>query len=224
MSKKVLVIAVHPDDETLGCGGTILKHINEGDEVFWLTITSVKNATNYPVHIIRKRAEEILIVKQQYGFTNSFHLEFTTTKLEEYSKGELINAISSVISDVKPKIIYAQHPGDAHSEHKATFDAVYSCTKSFRYPYIKEVYTMETLSETEFSAPYIQNVFTPNYFVDISPFLQKKIEIMNIFTSEIGEHPYPRSNRNIKALATLRGAQAGVNYAEAFMCLKYIRE
>ena len=82
---------------------------------------------------------------------------------------------------------------------------------------------METISETDFSAPFIQNQFIPNYFVDISSFLKKKIEIMNIYESEIGLHPFPRCVDNIVSLSKLRGSQAGVSNAEAFMCLKYIR-
>jgi hypothetical protein len=97
-----------------------------------------------------------------------------------------------------------------------------ACTKSFRYPFLKKVLLYECISETEFAPAIPERVFQPNYFVDISTFLNKKLEIMTRFESEVGEHPFPRSLRNIEALATYRGATAGVEYAEAFQLVKMI--
>jgi LmbE family N-acetylglucosaminyl deacetylase len=94
-----------------------------------------------------------------------------------------------------------------------------ACTKSFRYPFVKKVMTYECISETEFGAAVPERTFVPNYFVDISKQLRAKQEIMKIYSSEIGKHPFPRSLRNIEALATFRGATAGVEYAEAFQLL-----
>ena len=111
---------------------------------------------------------------------------------------------------------------DAHSDHRVVFDAVMSCTKSFRYPYVKKVLMYECLSETEFAPILPERVFQPNYFVDISDFIGNKIEIMKIFESELGEHPFPRSIKNIESLAIYRGATVGVNFAEAFQLIKYI--
>ena len=135
---------------------------------------------------------------------------------------ELISKISSIINKVKPNIIYLPFKGDVHSDHKYIFDAAYSCTKIFRHPFIKKLYMMETLSETEFSLSTKEDSFVPNVFVDISEFMDKKIELMNIYESEMGEHPFPRSERNIRALATYRGATSGCDYAESFMLLKEI--
>lgn len=221
--KNILVIAVHPDDETLGCGGTLLRHVAEGDAVHWLTITAAKEEQGYAKALIETRAQELKAVHQAYAFESAIHLDFATTRLDEYPMGELVGAVAGVFRQVQPQVLYLQHGGDAHSDHAVTFQAAYSCTKSFRYPYLKEVYAMETLSETEFSAPLVGQAFLPNHFVDISPYLEAKLDIMQLYKSEVGEHPFPRSLRNMRALATLRGAQAGVEYAEAFMCLKYIR-
>jgi LmbE family N-acetylglucosaminyl deacetylase len=135
---------------------------------------------------------------------------------------ELIGKISKVINDVKPNIIYLPFKGDVHSDHRKIFEAAYSCTKSFRYPFIKKIYMIETLSETEFAPSTKEDSFIPNIFVNISEYMDKKIEIMKVFESEIAEHPFPRSERNLKALATLRGATAGCEYAESFMLLKEI--
>jgi LmbE family N-acetylglucosaminyl deacetylase len=124
---------------------------------------------------------------------------------------------------VQPNIIYLPFKGDVHSDHRKIFEASYSCTKSFRYPFIKKIYMMETLSETEFATSTKEDCFIPNVLVDISGHMEKKIEIMKIFKSEIAPHPFPRSERNLRALATFRGAAAGCDYAESFVLLKEIQ-
>ena len=135
---------------------------------------------------------------------------------------ELISKISSIVNKVKPNIIYLPFKGDVHSDHKYIFDAAYSCTKVFRYPFIKKIYMMETLSETEFSLSTKEDSFVPNVFVDISEYMDRKIEAMKIYESEMGDHPFPRSERNLRALATYRGATSRCNYAESFMLIKEI--
>ena len=219
---KILVIAVHPDDETLGCGGTLLKHKANGDEIHWLIATDIKESEGYGISTIKKRNKEITKIEDLYGFTSVNKLGLSTTKVDTYSMSVLVSKISSVIDRIKPDIIYLPFKGDVHSDHKYIFDAAYSCTKIFRHPFIKKLYMMETLSETEFSLSTKEDSFVPNVFVDISEFMDKKIKLMNIYESEIGKHPFPRSERNIRALATYRGATSGCNYAESFMLLKEI--
>ena len=219
---KILVIAVHPDDETLGCGGTLLKHKANGDEIHWLIATDIKESEGYGISTIKKRNKEITKIEDLYGFTSVNKLGLSTTKVDTYSMSVLVSKISSVIDRIKPDIIYLPFKGDVHSDHKYIFDAAYSCTKIFRHPFIKKLYMMETLSETEFSLSTKEDSFVPNVFVDISEFMDKKIELMNIYESEIGKHPFPRSERNMRALATYRGAASGCDYAESFMLLKEI--
>jgi N-acetylglucosamine malate deacetylase 1 len=218
MKNKVLIIAVHPDDETLGCGGTLLKHKANGEEIHWLICTTIdKNHSYYEI-----REKEIELAAKMYNFDSVHNLRLQTMQVDEYSMSELINQISSVVNEVKPNIIYLPFKGDVHSDHRKIFEASYSCTKSFRYPFIKKIYMMETLSETEFAPSTKEDSFIPNVYVDISEFFEKKIEIMKLFESEIAEYPFPRSERNLKALATLRGATSGCEYAESFVLLKEI--
>ena len=219
---KILVIAVHPDDETLGCGGTLLKHKANGDEIHWLIATDIKESEGYGISTIKKRNKEITKIEDLYGFTSVNKLDLSTTKVDTYSMSVLVSKISSVIDRIKPDIIYLPFKGDVHSDHKYIFDAAYSCTKIFRHPFIKKLYMMEALSETEFSLSTKEDSFVPNVFVDISEFMDKKIKLMNIYESEIGKHPFPRSERNMRALATYRGAASGCDYAESFMLLKEI--
>lgn len=220
---KVLIIAVHPDDETLGCGGTLLKHKSNGDEIHWVIATDIKVSQGFKKEVVDNREKEIEEVKNLYDFDSVNRLGLSTMKVDEHNMSELIERLSKVINDVQPNIIYLPFKSDVHSDHRHIFDAAYSCTKSFRYPFIKKIYMVETLSETEFSPSTKEDAFVPNVFVDISRFMDKKIEIMKIFESEMAEHPFPRSERNLRALATLRGATAGCEYAESFVLLKDIR-
>jgi len=217
---KVLIVAVHPDDETLGCGGTLLKHKSNGDEIYWLIITGLDD--RFDKSIIEKRKKEIQLVKKTYDFNRIYQLDFPTMRVDEFSMSELIGKISNVFNEVKPNIVYLPFKSDVHSDHRKVFEASFSCVKTFRYPFVKKVLMMETISETDFAPATKEDIFVPNVFVDISNFFDKKIEIMKIYESELGIHPFPRSLETIEALAKVRGAQAGCKYAESFMLLKEI--
>ena len=134
----------------------------------------------------------------------------------------LVSAISAIFSQVQPDTVYLPFKSDVHSDHRKIFEAAYSCTKSFRYPSIKKVLMMETLSETEFAPATKEDCFIPNVFIDISAYFDKKCAILGLYQQELGLHPFPRSIRNVTALATLRGATSGCDYAESFMLLKEI--
>ena len=218
MNNIVLIVATHPDDETFGCAGTLLKHKDNGDEIHWLICTETDSNNDF--YNIRK--EEIKEVSKLYEFDSVFNLRLKTTKVDEYPMSEIVGKISKVVEEVKPNIIYLPFKGDVHSDHKVIFSASYSCTKSFRYPYIQKIYMMETLSETEFAPSTKEDSFIPNTFINISKYIDRKILIMNVFKSEVSEHPFPRSEKSLRALNTLRGSTAGCNYAESFVLLKEI--
>jgi len=219
---KILFIAPHPDDETLGCGGTILKHKAAGDKTYWLIITGISEENGYAKKTVASRKQEIEMISKRYNFDGVFQLNLPTTKLDTIPRNRLIESVSGVIHDLKPGTVYMPNRNDVHSDHTITFDAVMSSAKTFRCPFIKKILSYEVPSETEFSLPLQNCTFAPNNFSDISSYLNKKIAIMRMYRSEIGKHPFPRSIENIKALATFRGATAGVKYAEAFMVLKEI--
>lgn len=203
--ERVLVVALHPDDETLGCGGTLLRHKDEGDSIYWLIATQVNSKSEF----YNTRENEIEKVSQMYGFDGVYKLGFQTMHIDEYSMSELIGKISKVVSEVKPSVMYLPFKGDVHSDHRKFFEAAYSCTKSFRYPFIKKVYMMETLSETEFAPSTKEDSFVPNVFVDITKYIDKKCQIMSVYKSEIADLPFPRSIENIRALAIYRGCTLG---------------
>jgi len=219
---KILVIAPHPDDETLGCGGTLLRHCAAGDELHWMIMTKITEEIGFNKDSIIARRKEIDMVADQYQFSSVYQTHFVTTRLDMVAKSELVAEVSGFIRKVKADTIYIPYRNDIHSDHMAVFDAVASCTKSFRYPFVRRVRVYETLSETEFSISSNNNGFHPNLWMDISPYLDKKIEIMSLYEGEMSKHPFPRSEKNIRALATLRGATVGVDAAEAFISLKEI--
>jgi LmbE family N-acetylglucosaminyl deacetylase len=220
--KRVIVISAHPDDEILGVGGTLLKHKSNGDELAWLIITSVDEKFGFSKERVSTRVDEIARVTKCVGFSKVYQFKFPTMGLSSSTVNEMIPKISSIFMEFEPEIVYVMNRSDAHSDHRYTFEAVAACTKSFRYPFIKKVLMYECISETEFAPQLSENVFIPNYFVDITEFLSTKIQIMEIYKSELFEHPFPRSIANIKALATFRGATIGVIYAEAFQVIKII--
>lgn len=220
--KKVLVLAVHPDDETLGCGGTLLKHKAEGDDIYWLIATSMKEESGFIRTQIEERAREIDTARRMYGFDDVICLDIPAAQSDMVGMNLIIRKIADIFDKLKPEIIYLPFMHDIHSDHRILFYAAYSCTKIFRYPFIKRVLMMETISETETAPPAKETNFVPNYFVDISEYLDKKLEIMEVFKGECGIHPFPRSARTVTALATVRGALAGCDFAEAFMVLREI--
>lgn len=217
---KVLVISVHPDDETLGCGGTTLKHRDNGDEIFWLILTKADKSVGFTDDFLLKREREIKTVSDLYGFKETIKLDFMTTKLHLVDFNVMITAISKVINHIKPQIVYMNNRSDIHTDHQIAAKAILSCTKSFRYPFIERILMYECISETEMAAPFPENIFIPNVYSDISNYIDKKIEIMKVYESELQKPPLPRSPENIKALARFRGASCGVNYAEAFMLVR----
>lgn len=220
--RTVLVVAPHPDDETLGCGGVILRHLAEGDRVHWVIATCMTPGGGYKADEIERRGWEIAEVRERYGFQRVHALDFQTTRLDAVPMADVIESFSRVIADAKPQVLYMPCRGDIHTDHKVVFDAVASCTKWFRTPSLERVLAYETISETNFGLSAEGMNFHPNVYVDITSYLKSKIEIMKIYSGEMSPFPFPRSDEAIRALAALRGAESGFAAAEAFMLLKEV--
>jgi len=216
---KILVIAPHPDDETLGCGGTLLKHKNQGDEIYCLLITNIKLEDDWDKHVIDRRQKEIEMVSKRFAFSKVFKLDYSTAKVDQVPTFQLVSKIANVFREVEPETVYINFWDDVHTDHKVIFQAAYSCTKSFRHAYVKEVLTYETISETDYSPSNNAFAFIPNYFVDITDTIDKKLSIMEIYKSEVMNDYGPRSLSSIRALNRYRGSRINVEYAEAFILL-----
>lgn len=216
----ILVVSPHPDDETLGAGGTLLKEKQLGHSIFWLNITDMKEEYGWAPEKVIHRHNQIERVRNFYAFDGFYNLALPTTKLKNIDEGEIIGKIKSVYDEVKPEWVIIPGLYDAHSDHHVVFNCCMAAAKTFRAPYIKRITTMEILSETDFG--FQNDKFVPNLFVDISGTLDKKIEAMRIYDTEIEEMPFPRNTENIKALASIRGGQSMCMYAEAFVVVKQI--
>jgi len=217
--KKVLFIAPHPDDETLGCGGTILKHKANGDQIYWLIVTSSAGDDL----LNKKYIRQINIVNEAYEFLNFKKLSFQSAFIDREPLINVIKEIGKYVLENSIEIMYVPYRNDAHSDHQVVFDASIACSKSFRYPSVKSIRAYETLSETNFNIKPNGNCFRPNLYIDISEFVEKKIKIFRYYETEIGKYPFPRSEECIESLWKLRGSEAGVLAAESFMILKEIQ-
>jgi LmbE family N-acetylglucosaminyl deacetylase len=220
--KRILVISPHPDDETLGCGGTLLRYKKMGSRIFWMNIADRREEYEFSKQEVIQGEKETETVRSMYDFDKFINLSLRPMFLDTYPLNEIISEVSGVINSVKPDTVILPFSGDTHSDHRVVFQAAYPCTKVFRYPFIKRILMMEIISETDFAPPVSGSCFIPNYFVDISEFIDKKLEIMKKYKGEMGAHPFPRSGKNIRALAVQRGAQSGCKYAEGFMLLKAV--
>jgi len=220
---KVLAISAHPDDETLGCGGTLLKHGAMRDALYWVTATQA-HGPHWSEELVRRKGAEVNRVAEAYGMQNHFQLPFPTVRLDTVPQIDLIDRIREIIQEVKPEQVFLVHDGDVHTDHHAVFVAALSVLKSFymRKWGVRRILCYETLSSTEAAPPQSFRQFVPNVFHDITSFLERKIEIMGLFETEAQQDPLPRGPSAIRALARYRGATVGVEYAEAFMLIREV--
>jgi LmbE family N-acetylglucosaminyl deacetylase len=200
----------------------MLRHIDQGNNVYWLIVSHISVELGFSEEKVERREHEIQEVAATYGVENTINLGFPTTRLDAEPMTTLVDAVGEVFHEVEPEQVYIPYRNDIHTDHAVVFDAVASCTKSFRYPSVQRVLAYETLSETDFSLDPDSDTFRPQVFIDIKGYLERKISIMKLYKDEIGTHPFPRSPSSIRALATLRGAAAGTEAAEAFALLREI--
>ena len=219
--KRVLVVAPHPDDETLGVGGTIAKYSAQGDEVFVLMVSG-----HLPPIYSRKAYEET--VSEAYsafsvlGVKESEFLEIPATMIGDQPLHEVNARISKVVNDFNPHIVLCPYP-DRHIDHRLVFDSVMVSTRPVGVGKdIEIVAAYETLSETHWNAPHIEPNFTPNWVVDISDHISKKLNALECYKSQISEFPGPRSIEAVEALAKFRGTQAGFGYGEGLHIVRMI--
>ncbi len=218
---RVLVCSAHPDDETLGCGGAILLHAQAGDEVVWLIATESWSPRWDPDMIARKEAE-IAAVADYYGFAEVVRLGLPASRLDELSFGEVLDPVGRAIAEAAPDEIYTVHGGDVHGDHQVLAEAVWRSLKPFRSGHgVRRVLSYETLSSTDQAAASARS-FRPTMFRDITSVIDGKIEAMALYASEHLPVPAGRNAESIRALARVRGAAAGVPYAEAFMLLRQV--
>ena len=214
-----LVVAPHPDDEVLGPGGTLLRRRAEGGDIGWAIMTEMTVDSGWSQEAISRRRSEIEETRSFFAFSFVDELKFPTSSLDQIPFLRMVERLTKTIKEFEPNEIFVPHHSDAHSDHRITFDIVSSCSKWFRQPNLRRVLSYETVSETGFSL-ISDNSFRPNWYVNIEKYLQDKLKALNIYQSEIGDAPFPRSEENLVALASFRGSSSGFKFAEAFQLMR----
>ena len=221
MSKKVLVVAPHPDDEVLGCGGVMARHAAAGDEVHVAVVTrghpDVFSADS--VDRVRNEAKDAHSI---LGVRSVRYLEFPAPRLDTIPRHQIADAVAGMIRELGPEIIYVPHHGDMHFEHGMTYEACLVAARPGRQPVVRRILAYETPSETDWSPPVSGSAFQPTVYIDIESQLEKKLRAMACFASQLQPSPHPRSLINLEAVARCRGAAAGLHAAEAFMLVREI--
>lgn len=219
MSKRTIVVAPHPDDEVLGVGGTLLRRKAEGGRVAWLIMTSISTEAGWTERQVAQREDEIRRISEIFRFDDVYRSDFVPSQLDRVPMSDLVARIGKAFRSFEPEEVFLPHSSDAHTDHSVVFTAAVACTKWFRFPSVMRVYAYETVSETDFGLGRVPS-FRPNVFVDIGPFLQIKIDAMEVYSSEVRAFPFPRCPDTLRALAALRGAASGFVAAEAFELLR----
>lgn len=212
---KVLVFAPHNDDEVLGVGGTIAKYVEQGDEVFICEVTSGKD---------QKRLENIkneaLLAHEILGVKDTYFLDLPVVGLADIPTKDLNSGILKIVNEVKPNIAYIPHKGDMHIDHKLVAESAMVALRPVNNPELEKILSYETLSETEWNIPSADNIFVPNVWSDISNTINKKIDAMKCYKSQLYDFPHPRSLKAIEALSNYRGSTINVQNAESFMLIR----
>ena len=225
--KKILIIAAHPDDEVLGCGGIIAKYSQSND--IFIAILGEGISSRYQTRDEVKE-KELLDLKQQsrevgkfLGVKENLFFDFPDNQFDSVPLLKIVKKIEGVIEKVRPEIIYTHHSGDLNIDHRIIFQAVLTATRPVNNCPVKEIYSFEVPSSTEWSFQKINGPFLPNVFEDISETWEKKIQAMRMYKTEIKEFPHPRSEQAILAIAKKWGSTAGLKYAEAFELIRAFR-
>jgi len=221
MSKTILVVAAHTDDEALGCGGTIARHVAEGDQVHLLFMTDgvgSRDGLDEAAEARQKAAQQAALV---LGVSSSTNLNFPDNCMDTVALLDLVKEIEAKIQAIQPQVIYTHHLGDLNIDHQITHKAVLTACRPQPNFCVKEIYAFEVLSATEWNSPNTQP-FVPNVFIDITNHLPTKIKALQAYAEEMREAPHSRSFEHIEVLAKHRGYTVGVEAAEGFMLVRKV--
>lgn len=226
---KVVVVAAHPDDEVLGCGGTIARHVADGDQV--TTIIVAEGSTSRQASRDRQSdADSLSVLKQaacranaKLGVDDVRFLEFPDNRLDEVSRLDLVKALESELSDLRPDCVYTHSAADLNIDHQLIHEAVLTACRPIPGQVTKTILCFEVASSTEWRGAGGAAPFVPNWFVDISAHLEAKASALQEYAAEMRPWPHARSLESLDALAKWRGASIGVGAAEAFQLARYLR-
>ena len=216
---RVLVLAAHPDDEVLGMGGTLAVHTGRDDVVRVLVVTD-GSSTQYPgdSETRLRKEEEALRAAAELGVMDYVHLDLPDMRLDTLPHVEVNEIVEKHVADLSPDVVYTPHP-DVNLDHRVLFDSVAVATRPSPGQPVRRLLTYAPTSSTEWT-PAPLDWFVPNWFVDVTATLERKLAAFAHYETERREYPHPRSERAIRAAAELYGASCGCEYAEPFVLVR----
>lgn len=220
--KKILIVAAHPDDEVLGCGGTIAKHISEGNEVHVVFMSDgVSSRNRFSDAQLQNRKTAAKLVQSLLGITSLNFLDLPDNKMDSLPLLDITKKLETIIENIKPSVVFTHHYNDLNIDHSLTNSAVMTACRPLPNSTINEIYGFEILSSTEWSNSQ-KGVFRPTYFVDISKHFKKKLNAVMIYEDEMKKSPHSRNIKHVEVLAQHRGNSVGVFMSEAFEVYRII--
>ncbi|WP_343517619.1 PIG-L deacetylase family protein [Sphingomonas sp.] len=217
----VLVVAPHPDDEVLGCGGTIARLAADGHDVH-VAIVTRGAAPRYREADVERVRQEAAAAHALLGVARTHYLDHPAAELDRVPHAELNAAMGALFGEVEPDTLFLPFVGDIHLDHQLVFRSALVAARPHSWAYPTKIYTYETLSETNWSAPHVEPSFVPNVFIDIHETLERKLDAFACYRSQCRTFPNERSPEALRALATLRGATVHRQAAEAFLLIREI--
>ena len=227
--EKVLVVAAHPDDEALGCGGTIARHIAKGDSVYVVFLTDgVGSRTSNQGGATDAAARSVssLSALKVLGVTEDAitAFSFPDNAMDSVPRLEVVKAIESVISQVQPEVVYTHHAGDLNVDHRYAYEATMTACRPQPESSVKEIYSYEVPSSTAWLGASYGRHFEPNFYVEITDYLNCKMKALIEYEEEMRIFPHARSKEALEHLARWRGSQVGLLAAEAFVVERVISD
>ncbi|GAA0841439.1 PIG-L family deacetylase [Marinobacter szutsaonensis] len=222
MSKVVLIVAAHTDDEVLGCGGIIAKHVSNGDRVYATFLAD--GVSSRPEASKKELEERNRAAKKAHsvlGIRQSYMLGFPDNRMDSVPLLDIVQKLEQLINELQPEVVYTHHQGDLNVDHQITHRAALTACRPVPGASVKELYAFEVLSATDWNDPG-SSPFIANKFVDISDYLDKKLEALKAYELEMRHVPHTRSIENSIRLALLRGNSVGVEAAEALCLIRAI--
>jgi len=223
-NKKILVVAAHPDDEVLGCGGTISRHVDNGDEVhvvFMSDGVSSREIKEYDDEI-QYRKESAVSSSGILGVESVIFLGFPDNRMDTLAMLDIVKQLEEVFNNIKPSVVYTHFYGDLNIDHRITYQAVMTVCRPLPGQTVKEIYIFEIPSSTGWLSQSQESTFCPNRFIDISNMIDRKMKALNAYKKEMCKFPHFRSTKGIKLMAQLRGVSVGISAAESFMVVRQI--
>ena len=221
-NKNILIIAPHPDDEVLGCGGIIKKLSSENQVIVLVSSRGV--AKLYSDVRIENGRREARAAHAVVGVAKTLFLDYPAPELDTIPLADISRSFSEIIQQHEIDVLFLPHRGDIHHDHKIVFNAGLVAARPVGNCRVKEIYCYETLSETEWAAPFSDDAFIPTCFVNIEASIEAKKKAMKCYKSQLREFPNSRSLETIETLAKFRGSTVGMQYAEAFMIIRQIND